>query len=96
MKTLKLFTFVFATIFFSSCKKDYTCACTTYYTMNGFSMVWEDDNASYNKKMNKKTAQSSCDAEKASMEKSAQNLFTNNGANPMPAGESVTVKCTLK
>jgi hypothetical protein len=87
-----------------SCKKTYTCACTSTYsvtTSSGSSVVtnsgyYDDGGGAYGKKMNKKTAQAACDAEKASFEKAMMNTYTNNGSEPLDANESLSTECTLK
>ena len=100
MKKITLLAAVIAVASFASCKKAYTCACTTTVTSPNYlgtgttTNVYNDDAAAYGKKMNKKTAQSACDAEKASMEQTFKNAETSNGQ--YTSTSVSTVDCTLK
>jgi hypothetical protein len=100
MKKVIIPALAIAMLSLASCKKAYTCACTSTwsYTIGSTSYTdtYDDDAAVYSKKMSKKTAQAACDAEKASVEKTFQNAITENGQYPMDSGESLSTTCTLK
>lgn len=89
-----------ALISLASCKKKYYCDCQVQYsydTGSGMAVeTWHDDGAAYSKKMYKKTAQSSCDAEKASIQKTFINVLTDNGNYPMEPTDILSTTCTLK
>lgn len=96
----KLFIPVALVLSLASCKKAYTCSCSTVYTYDdgaGYSTeTWADDDKVYSAKMSKKAATAACDAEKASLEKSFNNAITDNGQYTLGAGESIVSSCTLK
>ncbi len=55
--------------YFTSCKKAYTCSCTTTIVEPvAGTFISKDDSTPYSRKMNKKTAQSACDNKRASIE----------------------------
>ncbi len=59
-KTIYLFSGLFAVLFTSSCKKDYTCECTTSYTYNGVTSTDVNVDQTTIKEASKHAAQSNC------------------------------------
>jgi hypothetical protein len=86
-----------AAIGFTSCKKEYTCSCTT--TVNFGSgvpqSIYKDNAAAYNKKMNEKTAKAACDEKQKALDASWKNGLTDNGTDPNP-GVTASTSCDLK
>ncbi len=64
MKKITLLTVVLAGLAFASCKKDYTCKCTTTTTTSGVSVVTTASAATG--KMTKKDAEAKCNEGDAS------------------------------
>ncbi len=59
-KTIYLFSGLFAVLFTSSCKKDYTCECTTSYSYNGVTSPDVDINQITIKGASKHAAKANC------------------------------------
>jgi hypothetical protein len=98
MKKITILAVAALAISLASCKKSYTCACTTTINFNGSTIsnaYYKDDATSYSKKMNKKTAQAACDNKKASLDASWKNGLTDNGTYPNP-GITASTSCDLK
>jgi hypothetical protein len=96
MKKITILAVAALAISFASCKKSYTCACTTTLNFSGSTpSTYKDDATSYSKKMNKKTAEAACDNKKASLDASWKNGLTDNGTDPNP-GVTASTSCDLK
>lgn len=78
-----------------SCKKPYTCTCTTTTTYSGGS---PDINKShvkeYSEKMTQKQAESACDHEEQAIKSTFDASFTENGS--QPAFGQVSTTCELQ
>lgn len=89
-------------LFLASCKKEFTCTCTTTYVFknnntSGFvTTVIPGNDVKYAKKLSQKQANASCDDEQNSVQTSFINSATNSGTRPLQSGESVTTSCGLK
>jgi len=59
-KTIYLFSGLFAVLFTTSCKKDYTCECTTSYTYNGITSTQVDVDEITIKDASKHAAKANC------------------------------------
>jgi len=80
----------------TSCKKAYTCSCTTTFNYSGFSPdTYKDDSEEYSKKMTKKTAEAACDNKADSFDNSYKNALTDNGTDTNP-GVTAKTECELK
>lgn len=93
MKTI-LLTLLLLSFVSISCKKKYTCECTT---TSNYAAITETNKSmanTYNSKMTKKQAQSACDHEAQSIKSTFENSFSENGT----ASTTVTVvtTCELK
>jgi hypothetical protein len=96
MKKITLLAAVIVVASFTSCKKAYTCSCSTVFTYStGSPDTYKDDAKAYSKKMNKKTAQAACDEKKAAIDADYKNALTNNGTDPNP-GVTTATTCDLK
>lgn len=83
-----------------SCKKSYTCDCTTaftYQTSPGTydTKVYSSKKDKLSEKFTKKQAAAVCLHEKEAIETNLINGYTDNGKVPLKAGESVTTNCSL-
>ena len=76
-----------------SCKKNYTCDCTTTWTYSGGTEVNKNSSKEYSSKLTKKQAEATCDHEAESLESTIQNINTTNGSSP--AMGSVMAECEL-
>ena len=100
MKKFIFYFFLF--IYFTSCKKNYTCQCTTkfvYYstTYNSYnSFIAEGNNFVYNQKYTEKQAKAACAHEQEAIQSSTTNWDTGNGRYTYKPGESVTTTCGIK
>jgi phage-related tail protein len=94
MKKIVLLIAAIASLGFASCKKAYTCECTTTITSGSFSDSYLSSAKEYSKKMSKKQAQSACDHEAESIQSTANNSITDNGNDP--AFAVATTACSLK
>jgi len=59
-KTIYLFSGLFAVLFTTSCKKDYTCECTTSYSYNGITSTSVDIDETTIKDASKHAAKANC------------------------------------
>jgi hypothetical protein len=84
----------------SSCKKNYTCSCTTYLTYktnsgNFNTQSFPGDKAEYKEKFTKKQAKSACEHMATAVQTNIKNSFTDNGRYFLQAGESIETKCDI-
>jgi len=95
MKKITILALALVAISFASCKKEYTCACTTTISYSGGNDLYKDDAQPYSKKMSKKTAEAACDEKQTAIDASYKNAFTDNGVDQNP-GISAKTACELK
>jgi hypothetical protein len=95
MKILNILLILLGIFFSSSCKKVYTCSCTTtlLYTSGG-AVNYLDNSEKYSEKMNKRTAESACENKEKSLNSSYSNALSNNGSTASPVATAVT-QCVL-
>lgn len=85
-----------------SCKKNYTCNCTTTTMAYNYStgqlrpIVAEGDGVSYSQKLSKKNAEAACKHEEVAIQQSLYNAWTDNGYTIRRPDETVTTVCELK
>lgn len=84
----------------ASCKKEYTCDCTTtdtYTDNNGVKVVTavENDSKAYSAKMTEKQAKAACEAEAPAIESNFLDLYESLNGAP-PEGELIETTCKLK
>lgn len=92
-----------AGLLFVSCKKNYTCECSSVITLYYESdkkfhtdPPYNNHTAPYSEKMKKKQAIAACEHEQRVTQSNLVNAFTANGRDPFRAGESVVTTCKLK
>lgn len=95
MKKITILAVALLAISFASCKKEYTCACTTTLSYTGGKDDYKDDAQAYSKKMSKKTAEAACDEKQVAIDASYKNALTDNGVEPDP-GVTAKTACELK
>ena len=77
-----------------SCKKTYTCECTTSSNYAGITENNKSSASNYSTKMTKKQAQSACEHEAQSVKSTFENSFSENGTATTSA--TVVTNCELK
>lgn len=85
---------------FTSCKKNYTCNCSTvaiYLGADGkfYTLAIRGSTTPYTKKLKKKQAEEACKATEVTLQSSTANWFTANNWYPLQPGESFTSFCAL-
>ncbi len=85
----------------SSCKKIYTCECTTNYTYKSssgslFTVAYPGETMEYSEKMKEKQAKAACAHEVPTIESDFTKFITDNGRVPMESGEKVVTDCSIK
>ena len=99
---MKKFRFVvlLAGLALASCKKEYSCDCTSTvtFTDNGFSYTqyFKNESTPYSQKLSEKQAESVCDHEEETIASTLRNNITANGTQPFPPEIQLTVGCNLK
>ncbi len=84
----------------TSCKKSYTCSCSTSWTYKSSSgnyntQTFAGDKSAYGSKLTKKQAKNACEHERVATETNFTNVITDNGYYPLVAGESVNTSCSI-
>lgn len=84
----------------SSCKKTYTCNCSTSYTYKssngGYSnIIIPANGASYSEKMTEKKAKVACQHEQTAIQTNFTNGITGNGQSSLVSGESIVTSCAI-
>ena len=85
----------------ASCKKNYTCSCTTVLigkSSNGsyITNTQPGTDKEYSQKLTKKQAESACSYEQNAIQTSFNRAYTDNGYAPLKSGESINTTCNLK
>lgn len=86
----------------SSCKKTYTCECSTDFTYRSsssgslFTATYPGETTQYSEKMREKQAKAACAHEAPTIEKNFSNFITDNGKFPLKSGEKITTSCSIK
>lgn len=88
MKKIVLLSFAIAAISLASCKKSYSCSCTTKATGQGFNEEVTSSN-SYSEKMKEKQAKAACANSQTAVKATADKAYNGTGA-------SVTTTCEVK
>jgi len=89
---------VFASLTAASCKKSYTCNCTTTDRDSSGSTVqtytYKNSSTVYSEKMSKKQAEAACKHEEQAVHSTYSNWFSNNGSSPDPK-YTTTTSCQI-
>jgi hypothetical protein len=86
---------------FSSCKKSYTCDCSTVYTYKSHNtgdfvtLTIPGDKNAYGQKMTKNQAVEACKHEQESTQSDFTNGITGSGQTPLEPGESIQTNCSI-
>ncbi len=85
---------------FTSCKKSYTCSCSTNWTYKTSSGAYNTetfagDKSAYSSKLTKNQAKNACNHERVATETNFTNGITGNGSYPLLAGESIYTSCSI-
>jgi hypothetical protein len=84
-----------------SCKKKYTCDCSTAYTYKSqntgdyLTLTIPGDKNAYSQKMTKKQATDACKNQQDAVQSDFTNGITNNGQQPLGPGESIQTTCSI-
>ncbi|MGZ3930545.1 MAG: hypothetical protein ACXVPQ_08320 [Bacteroidia bacterium] len=79
-----------------SCKKNYTCSCTTTIIYpNNSQDVYQSGTDPYSKKMTEAQAQAACDKQGRDLDKMYLNAFTDNGQYSS-GGYSAKTSCSIR
>jgi hypothetical protein len=84
-----------------SCKKNYTCNCTTelkFKTNSGSydTRYFPAKKEPYSSKMSKKQAESSCEHQRTAIETNFTSAYTDAGQFPLLPGESIRTNCLIE
>jgi hypothetical protein len=85
----------------SSCKKTYTCSCSTTYTFknsnnNGYTtIIIPAEKKAYSRKMSEKKAKVACTHEGVAIQTNFENGITGNGYYSLDGGESIFTNCAI-
>lgn len=94
MKNITLLVAALVLIGFSSCKKAYSCECTTTLNYVGTTPdTYGSKTTTYSEKMTKKQAQSACDHEAVTIKSNFNDVITQAGATGFVTPSTA---CTLK
>lgn len=100
MKNKFLYIIAVSTLFFASCKKSYTCDCTSVTTFSAaltgstpFVINSKSTSVAYSEKMSEKQAKSACDHEAISIKSSEDAYIVDQGAGGLV---TVVTTCAIK